>query len=214
MVPGWSTTFTAVVALVVGWAGWTGAEYILHRFAMHAAGGRGLVSREHLEHHVTPVWTVSARNLVPWAGIVLVGVVGWGPLGWVVAGPAAAVGAAAGWGVGYSFYFYQHMVAHLRGPRTRYQRFVHKLHLQHHFGSPSCNHSLSVPVWDWAFGTLEVPDRVRVPRRLAPTWMIGADGEVPAEHAADYLLVGARDLSERTVMIDRARAFAAQAPAV
>src|SRR5215208_2605466 len=35
-----------------GFALWTLAEYLLHRFAMHEMGGKGMMSREHLEHHV------------------------------------------------------------------------------------------------------------------------------------------------------------------
>lgn len=34
-----------IVAFVGGWIGWTLAEYVLHRFAMHALGGKGIMSR-------------------------------------------------------------------------------------------------------------------------------------------------------------------------
>ena len=81
----------------------------------------------------------------------------------VVVGVAVAVG----WAAGYFFYEYQHMASHLKAPRTRYQRWLRKHHLHHHFGHPMANHGVTVPWWDRAFGTLERPEQVRVPRRMA-----------------------------------------------
>ena len=34
-----------LVAFVGGWVAWTLAEYLLHRFAMHALGGKGIMSQ-------------------------------------------------------------------------------------------------------------------------------------------------------------------------
>ena len=39
-------------AFAGGFVLWTLAEYLLHRFAMHDLKGKGIMSREHLEHHV------------------------------------------------------------------------------------------------------------------------------------------------------------------
>ena len=69
-----------IVAFVGGWIGWTLAEYVLHRFAMHALGGKGIMSREHLEHHVTSSWSFDPVILLAWAGIFLVGCAVWIPL--------------------------------------------------------------------------------------------------------------------------------------
>ena len=51
-----------------------------------------------------------------------------------------------------------------------------------------------------------------MPRRLALPWMLDDDGEIRAEYAADYVLVGAKDMTERLAKLDRARAFASLAP--
>ena len=201
-----------VVAVAVGAQLWFLAEYLLHRFAMHHLRGRGIMSREHLEHHVRAGWRFDRIMLLSWAGMLLVGVALWMPLGWWAFGPAFGAALALGWAVGYFAYEYQHAVAHLRPPASRYGRWVRKHHFHHHFGHPMANQGVSLPIWDLAFGTLERPDRVRVPRRLAQPWMLDDDGELRPEHADDYVLVGAAGLDERQAQLDRARAFASVAP--
>ena len=67
-------------------------------------------------------------------------------------------------------------------------------------------------VWDRVFGTYEVPEQVRVPRRLALPWMVDDDGELHPEYVADYVLVGSATGDERTAQLDRVRAFASIAP--
>jgi sterol desaturase/sphingolipid hydroxylase (fatty acid hydroxylase superfamily) len=199
-------------ALAIGWATWITAEYLLHRFAMHHLHGKGIMSREHLEHHVHASWRYSYLLLLSWAGMLLVGFVLWMPIGWAVVGSSFGLTVALGWTVGYFFYEYQHAMAHLRPPTGRYSTWVRKHHFHHHFGHPMANHGVSLPIWDVVFGTLEKPGRVRVPRRLAMPWMIDADGDLKAVYADDYLLVGAKDPDERTAALDRARAFASVAP--
>ncbi|HEX7131291.1 MAG TPA: sterol desaturase family protein [Iamia sp.] len=208
-----TTALTLLVAFPVGWAIWTWAEYMLHRFAMHHLHGKGIMSREHLEHHVTSAWSFSHTHLLSWTGMLLVGAVLWGPLGWLVAGPVAGVAVGVGWAVGYFFYEYQHMVSHLKAPKSRYQHLVRRHHFHHHFGAPMKNHGVSTPFWDRVFGSYEHPEQVRVPRRLALAWLVDGDGEILPEFRADYVLVGARDADERLLKLDRVRAFASIAPA-
>jgi sterol desaturase/sphingolipid hydroxylase (fatty acid hydroxylase superfamily) len=208
-----TTAATLVVALPVGWALWTWAEYMLHRFAMHHLHGKGIMSREHLEHHVTSSWSFSYTHLLSWTGMLLVGFAGWAPLVSLVAGWTAGLAVAVGWAFGYFFYEYQHMVSHLKAPKSRYQRLVRRHHFHHHFGSPMRNHGVSTPFWDRVFGTYEHPERVRVPRRLALPWLVDETGEILPEFQADYVLVGSADATERLLKLDRARAFASIAPA-
>jgi len=207
-----TTVLTLLLAFAAGWALWSWAEYMLHRFAMHHLHGKGIMSREHLEHHVTSAWSFSTTHLLSWTGMLLVGFLGWAPLTWLIAGPVAALAVAVGWAVGYFFYEYQHMVSHLRAPKTAYQHRVRRHHFHHHFGAPMRNHGVTTGFWDHVFGTYESPDRVRVPRRLALPWMVDADGEILPAFTADYVLVGDADPTERTAMLDRARAFASIAP--
>ncbi len=201
-----------LLAFAVGFQLWILAEYLLHRFAMHELHGKGIMSREHLEHHVAAGWSFSYTHLLSWAGMLLVGAILWLPLGWVAISPAVGVALFGGWAVGYFFYEYQHMVCHLRAPKTGYQRWVRKHHFHHHFGHPMSNHGVTLGIWDRVFGTLQVPEQVRVPRRMAQPWMLDEDGELKAEYEADYVLVGSRSSDERMAQLDRARAFASIAP--
>lgn len=203
---------TVLSAFAAGFALWTLGEYVLHRFAMHHLHGKGIMSREHLEHHVRSSWSFSVTHLLSWAGMLLVGFGVWMPLTWLVAGPVAGVSVAVGWAAGYFFYEYQHAVAHLRAPSGRYGRWLRRHHFHHHFGHPMSNHGVSTLVWDRVFGTYEVPDRVRVPRRLVLPWMAGPDGELHPEYVTDYVLVGSATPDARTEQLDRARAFASIAP--
>lgn len=208
------SSLTFALALVAGVNLWFLFEYLLHRFAMHELHGKGIMSREHLEHHVRAGWSFSATHLLSWLGVGVVGAAVWFPIGWLVAGPAAAWGVALGWPIGYAFYEYEHAVAHLRPPRTSYQRWVRKNHFHHHFGKPMTNHGVSVGWWDVVFGTQERPEKVRVPRRFAAGlgWLLDEHGELRPEFADDYELVGSLDCSERQEQIDRAKAFASIAP--
>ena len=197
----------------LGFALWTLAEYLLHRFAMHEMGGKGMMSREHLEHHVESGWALAYTNVLSWIGVGLVGGLIWAPIGWLIGGAAAAVTLSLGWAAGYAFYEYQHAVAHMRPPRTRYQRLVRRHHFHHHFGHPMQNHGVTLPLWDVVFGTRSVPSEVRVPRRLVLPWMIDGAGDLLPEYEGDYVLVGSADRDERAVALDRARAFASLPPA-
>lgn len=195
-----------------GFALWGLFEYLLHRFAMHELHGKGIMSREHLEHHVAAGWSFSYIHLLSWAGMLLVGFLAWMPLGWISVSFAFGLSVAIGWSAGYFYYEYVHAMAHLAAPTSRYQRWLRKHHFHHHFGHPMSNHGVTVAWWDRVFGTLEVPDRVRVPRRMAQPWMLDEDGELRPEHADDYVLVGSADRTERLAQLDRAKAFASIAP--
>jgi sterol desaturase/sphingolipid hydroxylase (fatty acid hydroxylase superfamily) len=206
------TALALIPAFALGAVLWTLGEYLLHRFAMHELRGKGIMSREHLEHHVKASWHWSYIFPLAWTGQILVGFAAWMPLfGWLF-GWSVGLAVALGWSLGYFFYEWEHRASHLKPPRNRYQRWLRVHHFHHHFGHPMSNHGVTVPWWDKVFGTFERPERVRVPRRLAMTWLVDEHGEVRPEHAADYELVGAADSAERLAQLDRARAFASIAP--
>jgi sterol desaturase/sphingolipid hydroxylase (fatty acid hydroxylase superfamily) len=209
-----STAVGVLLAMVAGINLWFLFEYLLHRFAMHELHGRGMMSREHLLHHVGAGWTFGYTHLLSWAGVGLVGGAVWFPVGWWISGWQVGVGMGVGWAMGYAFYEYQHAAAHLRAPHTAYQRWLRKHHCHHHFGRPMSNHGVSMPVWDVVFRTYEAPDVVKVPRRLAAGlgWLLDDEGGLRPEYRDDYVLVGSTDNDERQAGIDRARAFAGLAP--
>lgn len=212
------TTDAATTALAgagfvaAGLFAWTLAEYVLHRFVMHEMAGRGLPSREHLVHHADPE-NNPGRPLLSWFGITVVGAVlfswsGWLVAGWLVGTPVVGLALYVGWLAGYGTYERIHLRAHSHGPRGAYSRWVRRHHFHHHHGHPMANHGVTTPLWDRVFGTLEVADRIRVPRRQAMGWLVHADGTVRAELADDYELIGPATADARLAAIDRARAFA------
>ncbi|HEV7721536.1 MAG TPA: hypothetical protein VGO60_09635, partial [Iamia sp.] len=75
-----TTVLTLLLAFPAGWALWSWAEYMLHRFAMHHLHGKGIMSREHLEHHVAARWHFDRNHILSWTGMLLVGAVLWAPL--------------------------------------------------------------------------------------------------------------------------------------
>ncbi|NLA36473.1 MAG: sterol desaturase family protein [Actinobacteria bacterium] len=204
-----------VVALLAGAVLWTFAEYLLHRFVMHELRGRGFISRAHLEHHVTSSWTFDANHPLSWLGIVVVGFGGLMPLAWLLVGSDRGVGlgVAIGWAAMYAFYETVHALAHLRAPRSQYGVWLRRHHFHHHFGHPMANQGVSVGVWDRVFRTHDTPGVIRVPRRLALPWMLDGSGHLLERYAADYELVGTGSNDERMANLDRARAFASEAPA-
>ena len=202
----------AVVALGAGAFWWFLFEYVLHRWAFHEMRGKGIGSREHLNHHVKASWRFDHLMFLSWVGILLTGA-GWAALVWWAAGSVAGSAFGAGWAVGYFFYEYHHAMAHLRAPRNRWEVWLRKHHFHHHFGHPLSNQGVTIALWDHVFGTFEAPERVRVPRRLVMPWLIDEEGEVRPEFADDYELVGtSATTDERQAALDKARAFANQVP--
>ena len=186
---------------------WTLGEYLLHS-SFHWAKGKNFASRSHLDHHVHASWHFDPIITLAWFGILLFGT-GYGLLGSLVVPTSVAWSLGAGWTVGYFFYEWHHRAAHLRAPRNRWERWVRINHFNHHFGHPMKNQQVSLPFWDQLFRTNLVTERVRVPRRLAMPWLLDDEGNLRAEYAADYELVGTEaSTDERKQALDKARAFA------
>lgn len=174
------------IGVAAGLLSWSLAEYLIHRFDGHQARGRTRFSREHLAHHARVAYfaetAIFVRAAAPLATIVGLGVT----LLWSAnAGWVAAAAFLAGCGV----HEWMHRRFHARAPRTAYGRWARKHHFHHHFKSPRSNHGVTSPVWDWAFGTLEVPARVAIPETHAMPWLRTSDA---GAHAEDFELVPAR----------------------
>ena len=205
----WAVTVLEVgVAFLAGVFWWWLFEYVLHRWAFHEMKGKGIGSREHLEHHVKASWSFDYLLGLVWFGILLTGAV-WGLLAAWVTSPAVGWGFGVGWALAYYFYEWEHRAAHLRPPSNQWHRWLRKHHFHHHFGHPLSNQGVTISLWDHVFRTDEDPGKVQVPRRLAMVWLLDEDGEVKPEYADDYELVGsAAATDERQAAIDKARAYA------
>ncbi len=203
----------AVTVFLVAAFGWTFFEYVLHRFAFHETRGKWYGSRQHLDHHTRANWIFDRAILLAWFGVLLVGAgLMWG--GSALFGPWIGLPWGLGWIFGYFFYEWHHAQAHLRGPKNRWERFVRKQHFHHHFGHPLRNQGVTTNLWDIVFGTLDRPDRVRIPSRLAPVWLVDSDGVLLPQYAADYEVVGRRNRPFERRRDDHDRSYANEPPIV
>ncbi len=175
-------------ALLLGAVAWTFLEYVLHRWLGHDARTRpNPFAAEHVLHHsrgnyFAPAWKKGLSALGV-AGLLI------GP-SVLVAGPLAGAAFVAGLVAMYLAYEVLHRREHTHPGWGRYARFLRRHHFCHHFTDPSCNHGVTSPVWDWVFGTLREPGRIRVPPRLAMDWLLDpATGDVRPAYACDYELI-------------------------
>ena len=157
----------ALTGAALGGAAWTLAEYWLHRGPMHRSGGRDPMATEHRRHHVDPAATDPVARTAA--------VTAMAALGWIATTPIRrrharlGPGLAAGWALGYGSYDRLHWNVHHRAPR-RPDDARRLRHLDHHV-RPDRNFGVTTSWWDRCFGTYVEPERVRLPRRLAPSWL-------------------------------------------
>jgi hypothetical protein len=197
------------IAAVAGAASWSAAEYGLHRFLMHEMKGRGLASKEHLRHHADVTYfSPTSKKLLSAASTTAVVL----PVSWALAGRRVATSYTTGLIAMYFGYEVVHRRAHTHPPRGAYSRWVRRSHLHHHFGGPMRNFGVTSPVWDRLLGTYDDPGVVVVPRRMAPSWLLDADGEVRPELAADYVARGRPRSTVAQRDADEHDAFANVAP--
>ena len=141
-----------------------GSEYVMHRFAFHAAPARlafvrRLQHRLHYDHHVEPdrldllflpLWFL-VPNLAVTAALVA-----------LVLGPAATASTMLGVAAAILHYEWTHFVAHtsLR-PLTPLGRWIKAYHLRHHFISEKLWFGVSNPSLDFVFGTFRRPSEAK-----------------------------------------------------
>ncbi len=195
----------APIAFVAGALTWSASEYLIHRFIGHGpkrtrpsglaqvtpSGVAAAFNEEHLAHHTDPMYFAPTSQKAI-AAVALTGTVT--AVGSVVVGPRRALSFALGLTAMYLGYEVLHRRIHTHAPRGAYGRWMRRHHLYHHHKSPRQNHGVTSPIWDRIFDTETKPqERVRIPRRVAPAWMVDDRGELRADYAADYELVGRRE---------------------
>lgn len=198
-----------ITAALIGAASWTATEYGLHRFVMHEMRGRGLASVEHLKHHADVTYFSPAPKKL--ASAVATTAIAF-PLTTALTNRRWATAFTTGLITTYFSYEVLHRRTHTHPPRGRYGRWTRRNHLQHHFGAPMRNFGVTTSVWDRVFRTSDVPRVVRVPRRMAPTWLLDEHGEVRAEFSTEYTATGVRGSAPSQRERDRTTAFANTSP--
>lgn len=202
----------ALAGLSLGGAAWTLTEYGAHRFTMHSTGGRGPAAHEHLMHHAQPARTRPLIRIIGHVSMYATAAV----IGWILAlfvPLILAMALAVGWALGYTAYEGAHFHAHHHPPLGsylssvgRYDLWLRKRHFHHHFVAPKTNLGVLVPWWDQLFGTEAPVGTIKVPRRVAMSWLIDDSGNVHDVFTTDYTVVGRRrdDKSQRANDIEAA----------
>jgi hypothetical protein len=178
---------------------------------MHELRGKGMASREHLEHHADVTYFAPASKKLLSAAATTSAVL---PLSWRAVGRRRALSFTGGLIGMYFIYEVLHRRAHTHPPTTAYGRWMRRSHLHHHFGSPMRNFGVTTPVWDRLAGSYDDPGVVTVPRRMAPAWMLDEHGEVRAAYAGDYVVRGGHGADRARAARDHDHAFANRAPVV
>ena len=117
---------------------WTLAEYWIHRLVFH---GRTPFEPMHQMHHRLPKDLIGVASWGTFAGFAFI---------WLVCGAAFT----AGFMLGYLVYCAIHVRMHHGDPVRfgSYVAFMHRHHAGHHRGGRG-NFGVSVPVWDFVFGS-------------------------------------------------------------
>lgn len=159
-----SLTFHHLSPFVVGAFGvfgflfWTFAEYVLHRFIFHfVPEGEWQKRFQYLIHglHHSDPQDPTRLVMPPTASITIalaLYVIFRTFLGGVLVEPFFAF-----FLVGYLCYDYTHYAVHHFKPRTRMGKFVKQHHMMHHFVNHDSRWGVSTPIWDYVFGTLDLP---------------------------------------------------------
>lgn len=144
----------ALACVAAGLAGWTLAEYALHRFVLH---GLQPFKRWHALHHAQPQAFIATPTLLTSGLFGLLVVL---PAWWLFALWSASA-LVLGVGLGYLGYILTHHAvhhAHGASPWLRRHKRWHALH--HRQGAMAC-YGVSLPLWDHLLGSARPRTRGR-----------------------------------------------------
>ena len=170
------------ISLAFGLFSWTFAEYATHHWVNHLGKGKNALSRSHLEHHRTSELVDTRLKYLSAAFLGLF----FGSLAVFLVGTHLGIAWTVGFVGGYLVYELTHERLHTHKPPHAYGALLRRHHFSHHFTSPKYNHGVTTRFWDWVSRTHAPLKKIRVPRRLAMSWLLDDEGRVRSEYAAHY----------------------------
>ena len=187
----------SLVFFVCGSFGWTFAEYALHNWYGHKAKGKNEFSREHLAHHANTEYfaanwkkALATIKVSPLLFIIMVYLSGF------IYGSIFMLGFL----LTYVTYEVIHRRIHTHAPKNAYARFIRKHHAYHHFSNPRYNHGVTVPIWDFVFGTFRKAEVIRIPETNIMRWLLDEKGNIKPEYSKDYELMIKKDLNKKKIL--------------
>lgn len=136
-----------LIACAMGLAGWTLAEYFIHRFVFHQVP---VIAQLHEMHHASPGALIGAPI---WSSLSAFGFGVFVPLWWQ-AGFDIASGLTVGLTLGYLWYVFVHTAVHRwRLDPTSFLYQAKLRHAHHHHGKQDRNFGVTSDFWDHVFGT-------------------------------------------------------------
>ncbi|MEL6211958.1 MAG: sterol desaturase family protein [Pseudomonadota bacterium] len=160
--------FAFLASIAVGALLFPIAWYVIHRFILHGSWMyktpylAKLWKRVHYDHHRFPndlsVLYGGLHTTLPTILILAA------PIGWLIGGLPAALGALAGTLFMTCVTEFLHSGQHLAfEPKSEFWKRIKKLHLAHHFHNENGNYGIAEFFWDRTFGTY-YPETDDVPR--------------------------------------------------
>ncbi len=138
---------SSVTLAVLGYATWTLAEYLVHRFVLHHIP---LFSKMHFEHHDDALDLIGTPTLM---SLFFLTVTVFLPLTYV-AGTHIALCSMAGFLTGYISYVGVHYAVHHKGSGGfKFMRKLKRQHAVHHHGTSEYNFGVTTDIWDRVFRT-------------------------------------------------------------
>jgi len=136
-------------------------EYLIHRFVFHFHAKSEFEEKVqyymHGIHHEFP--RDKDRLVMPPVMSVAIAIVFWGVFratlgvqGWLFFG---------GFISGYSTYLVIHYALHAMRPPGNFLRFLWKHHSRHHYSEKGAAYAVSMPLWDYLFGTMPEVKTIR-----------------------------------------------------
>ena len=139
---------------LLGWLYWSLLEYWAHRILFHweptSAIGKRFVWILHGVHHD---WPNDKYRLVfpPALSLPLAALHFW--MFGAIFGPQMLYAAFAGLVSGYLAYDMIHYYTHHFAPKNAVMKFLRAYHMAHHFKHEPTRYGVSMPIWDYVFGT-------------------------------------------------------------
>jgi len=142
-----STPLLQIIAeLAVGLALWTLAEYLLHRFVLHAWPYFADIHQAHHDETLEMIGTPTIFSVLFFYVAVYL------PFWWAF-GPSIALPSFAGFVSGYLAFAAVHFSVHHLDGNSKLLRTWKKMHAIHHHSIPGHNYGVLTDFWDRVFGT-------------------------------------------------------------